>query len=353
MIPVVELKEHDNKIYEEKLLDFLPDRIIDIHTHVWLERLKTKKSQEEQRVVSWPSRVARQNPIEDHLEGYRLMFPGKQVTPCIFAGLIDAESAEAQNRYISESARKHNLPALLFALPQRSGREVERRILEGGFAGIKVYLNLAPAYLPRQEIRIFDFLPPHQLKVMDRHGWIVMLHIPRDNRLRDPVNLAQILEIEKSYPRAQVVLAHVGRAYCNEDVGDAFKVLAETEHLVFDFAANCNDWVLAELIRAVGPKRILFGSDLPILRMRTRRICENGIYINLVPKGLYGDVSGDKNMREVDGPEAESMTFFMYEELLAFRRAAEKTGLSRADLEDIFYNNAAAMIERAGLGRPS
>ena len=39
---------------------------------------------------------------------------------------------------------------------------------------------------------------------------------------------------------------------------------------------------------------------MPILRMRARRICENGIYVNLVPKGLYGDVSGDIHMREVD-----------------------------------------------------
>ncbi len=78
--------------------------------------------------------------------------------------------------------------------------------------------------------------------------------------------------------------------------------------------------------------------------MRMRRICENGIYINLVPRGLYGDVSGDPNMREVDGAEASKLTLFMYEELLAFRRAAEEPGFGRDDLEDIFYNNSAAMI---------
>jgi hypothetical protein len=82
--------------------------------------------------------------------------------------------------------------------------------------------------------------------------------------------------------------------------------------------------------------------------MRTRRICENGIYVNLVPRGLYGDVSGDRNMREVDGPEAQKLTFFMYEELLALRRAAERVGLSPADLRDVFYGNAARLLEAAG-----
>jgi hypothetical protein len=344
---VVEIREHDREIYEGALRDFLPDRLIDIHTHVWLARNR-HRAEGPSRVVSWPDRVAAENPIEEHLECYRLLFPGKTVTPCIFAGLIDEVSAEASNAYVRDCARAHGLPALLFALPKWSGQEVERRVLEGGFLGIKGYLNLAPAYLPRQEIRVFDFLPLHQLEVMDRHGWIVMLHVPRDARLRDPVNLAQVLEIEERYPRLQLVLAHVGRAYCQEDVGDAFRVLKDTRRLVFDFSANCNQQVFEQALEAVGPKRLLFGSDLPILRMRTRRICEKGVYVNLVPRGLYGDVSGDKNMREIDGPEADGLTFFMYEELLAFRRAAEAVGLGRGDLQDVFCNNAARILRAAG-----
>jgi len=346
--PIVEIREIDRDTYAEGLRDFLPERIIDVHTHVWLERLM--KNVDHSRVVSWPDLVARENPIEDHLESYRLLFPGKSVTPLIFAGLTSPESAEGLNAYVADCARRHGLPALLFAMPEWGGEEVERRVRGGGFLGIKVYLNLAPSYLPRGEIRIFDFLPHAQLEVMHEHGWIVMLHVPRDDRLRDPVNLAQILEIERRYPGVRLILAHVGRAYCPEDVGDAFEVLKETEHLVFDFSANTNDWVLARLLEAVGPRRVLFGSDLPILRMRMRRICENGRYVNLVPKGMYGDVSGDPNMREVEGPEAERLSLFMYEELLAFRRAAEETGLTHADLEDVFHNNAASIIEAARKG---
>jgi predicted TIM-barrel fold metal-dependent hydrolase len=351
-MPIVEVRPHDREIYERSLRDFLPEKLIDIHSHVWLAR-NEHRAPGPSRVVSWPDRVAPENPIEDHLQCYRLLFPGKTVTPCIFAGLIDEVSEEASNAYVRESARAHGLPALLFSLPQWPGEEVERRVLEGGFQGIKGYLNLAPAYLPRQEIRVFDFLPPHQLEVMDRHGWMVMLHVPRDARLRDPVNLAQVLEIEERFPRLQLVLAHVGRAYCEQDVGDAFQVLKDTRRLVFDFSANCNEHVFEQALRAVGPKRFLFGSDLPILRMRTRRICENGVYVNLVPRGLYGDLRGDRNMREIDGPEAERLTFFMYEELLALRRAAEKLGLSAADLQDIFYGNAARLLEAAGWRAPA
>ncbi|HEY3343263.1 MAG TPA: amidohydrolase family protein, partial [Anaerolineae bacterium] len=216
--------------------------------------------------------------------------------------------------------------------------------------GAKVYMTMADASIPAGEMRIFNYLPHEQLEVLNRHAWIAMLHIPRDGRLKDPLNLAQMLEIERRYPDVQLIIAHVGRAYCPEDVGDAFEVLSGTRHMRFDFSANTNPDVFAQLIRAIGPRRILFGSDMPILRMRMRRICEDGRYINLVPPGMYGDVSGDKNMREVNSAEAETLTFFMYEELAALKRAAEATGLTSADIDDVFYGNAVKVLRAAGFG---
>ena len=171
-----------------------------------------------------------------------------------------------------------------------------------------------------------------------------MLHIPRDGRLRDPVNLAQMLEIEKSYPGVRLIIAHVGRAYCDEDVGDAFEVLKTTKNMVFDFTANTNAWVFEQALRAFGPDRCLFGSDLPITRMRMRRTCEAGAYLNIVPRGLYGDVSGDRNMREVDPPEADRLTFFMYEEILAIRQACERAGVGRKGVEAIFLGTAKRVL---------
>jgi hypothetical protein len=235
----------------------------------------------------------------------------------------------------------------VFASPQWSAHQLEQEIVQGGFLGAKVYLTLADPAIPTAEITIYDFLPRHQLEVLDHHGWIVLLHIPRSARLRDPVNLSQMLEIEQNYPYIKLIIAHVGRAYCPEDVGDAFTVLARTKRMMFDFSANTNTQVFEQLIRAVGPQRILFGSDLPITRMRMRRICENGTYINLVPRGLYGDVSEDPHTREVDRPQAENLSVFLYEQIEAFRQAAGRTALTRPDIKDVFYNNAFKIINQA------
>jgi len=338
-----EVKQVDRKFYEERLTQFLPDKIIDVHTHVWLKGFNTGDESAPRR-VTWPSRVAAENPAEDLVQTYKLMFPRKKVTPLMFTTVVPRQNLEAANTYIRQCVAKYKFPALVFSDPLWSSEQFQRKIIEGGFLGAKSYLSYSPDDIPQGEIRIFDFFPHHQLEVADKHGWIIMLHIPRQERLKDPVNLAQMIEIEKRYPNIKLIVAHVGRAYCIEDVGDAFEVLADTENMMFDISANTNAQVFERLIKAVGPKRILFGSDLPILRMRMRRVCENSIYVNLVPKGLYGDVSGDKNMREVDAVEAGKMTFFMYEEIDAFRRAAETTGLSREDIEDVFFNNAHRII---------
>jgi len=42
------------------------------------------------------------------------------------------------------------------------------------------------------------------------------------------------------------------------------------------------------------------------------------------------------------------VSFLPYEELLAFRRAAETTGLSATDLEDVFFHNAARLVGDTG-----
>ena len=347
MSRLFDVNDVDRRFYREKLQGFLPSRIIDVHTHVWLKDFR--KAPPTGRAVTWPLRVADQDPVEDLIQTYDLLFPGKTARPVMFSFVESHEDDfEGANAYVSRVAREHGSGALVFASPQWSAQRLEHEIQEGGFLGAKVYLTLSPADIPADQIRIFDFLPHQQLEVLNDHGWIVMLHIPRSGRLRDPVNLTDMLEIDRRYPKAKVIIAHVGRAYCPEDVGDAFALLTDTKHLLFDISANTNAAVFEQLIRTVGPRRILFGSDLPITRMRMRRVCEKGNYVNLVPKGLYGDVSDDKHMREVEGEQAEALSFFLYEEIDAFRRAAQAAGLTPEDTKDVFYANAERLIGSNG-----
>lgn len=346
---LVDVTDYDRRIYEEELRDWLPDKIFDVHTHVWLDRLIDQEDMARAHkygrgVNDWSNNIVLDNSVEDLQETFREMLPGKEVSALMFSS---KRGSKANNDYVAESSRKTGWPALYYSHPEESADEVEKRIREGHFLGIKSYLELAPLYIPSNEIRIYDFFPEEQLKRMDEMGAIVMLHIPRSGRLKDPVNLAQMLEIYQKYPRIRLIIAHVGRAYVPADVGNAFDVLDAAPDLMMDFTANCTESILEEAIRRRGPKNLMFGSDMPILRMRMRRIDENGHYVNLVPPGRYGDVSNDPHMREVSEEESKKLTFFLYEELLAFKKACENLGVSRQDIEDMMYNNAVRYINEA------
>jgi predicted TIM-barrel fold metal-dependent hydrolase len=339
-----EYKKIDREYYERDIQEFLPKQIIDVHSHVYKKEFKildivdkSKRSQD------WPGLVAEDDSIEDLFETYRIMLPDQQVTPVIFGQPSIDYDLDRNNEYIAACSKTYSLPSLYCSKPEESGERIIGKIKAGGFLGVKAYLNFAPAYIPGNEIRIFDFLPPHQLEVLDAEKLIVMLHIPRPARLRDPVNIAQMLEIDHRWPGIKLIIAHLGRAYAIEDLGDSLERLSQSK-MWFDFCANTNQEVFEQSIRHIGPARLMFGSDLPILRMRMRRIVENGMYINIVPRGLYGDVSGDPHMRETDGAEANGLSFFLYEEIAAMRRAAEKEQLSKEQVRQMFYSTASELF---------
>ncbi len=344
MKDLFEVKPVDTECYQKNIRDFLPPIIVDIHTHVYVNNDAVSDRSLDSRLVSWTTKVANQNTVGDLFETYRLMFPDKMVIPLMFPSPMHAKDIDAVNQYILDASKEGKSYGLMLSKPEWNPTRFEDALLSGDYKGAKVYLNFSPVYIPRNEIRIYDFLPPAHLEVLNRHERIVMLHIPRDGRLKDPVNLAQMMEIEERYPKVKLIIAHVGRAYSREDVGDAFEVLASTKNMLFDFSANTNEWVFEQLLKTVGPKRILFGSDLPITRMRMRRISEKGTYVNIVPKGLYGNLSNDPHMREAEELEGEKLTFFLYEEILAFKKAAIATMLTKEDLEDVFYNNGMNLL---------
>jgi len=336
-----EVKSYDKLFYEEQLRDFLPETFIDCHAHIWLEEFHRKgglRAGSQQ----WPRMVARDNSIEDLNETNLLLFPGKRVISVVYGDPVVTIDRVRNNAYVAEKAVEHNFPALYLAHPSQSVEELEREVLANPvFKGIKVYLQFAPSYIPADEIRIYDFLPKEHLALADKYGWVVQLHIARSKRLADPVNYVQLLEIEQNYPNLQLIVAHLGRAYANEDLGDALDYLKNTEKTVWDFTANTNAYVMEKVLERFGSKRFIYGTDFPIFRMKARRVVENGFYINEIPKGSLGDVSADSHMREIPYPEADKITFFIYEEILACKRACNTLGLTKEDVNKIFYQNAA------------
>lgn len=115
--PYIELTDVDRRCYAERLAEFLPAELVDIHAHVWraVDVPPLPPTDGAARTVTWPSLVARENPIEDLLESYRVLLPGKQVTPLIFGMPPEGGKLEVQNQYVSACAQQEHVPALIFS----------------------------------------------------------------------------------------------------------------------------------------------------------------------------------------------------------------------------------------------
>lgn len=340
-----QVNSFDKQFYQEKLKDFLPNTFIDCHTHIWLDEQNHWGAKVSRSGNTWPSMVAKDNSVEDLNETNELLFPEKKVISVLYGEPSTSIDLKWNNDYVAKCAEKYSYPALYLVHPTQSCESIEREFeAHPCFKGLKVYLSFAPNYIPNREIRIYDFLTPEHLALADRHGWVVQLHIARDRRLADPVNYIQLREIEEKYPNLQLIVAHLGRAYADEDVGDALNYLKGTKKTIWDFTANTNENVMRQVLECFGPNRFIYGTDFPIFRMKARRTVEDGFYINEIPKGSLGDVSSDRHMREIDYPEAEKITFFIYEEIDSCRRACESLGLGKEDVRKIFYTTSARVF---------
>ncbi len=359
-MPLLNVTPYDRAYYESVIRPFVPTKLIDCHAHIWLDRFCTGEDHK-LRSCLWPMMVAKDNSIEDLCETNAELFPENEVISVLYSHTNIAVDLSLSNPYVLESAKKKHFPALYVVHPSMPAEDVEREMLaHPEYKGLKVYLEYAPAYIPNPEIRIYDFLTKEHLALADKHGWIVQLHIPRPKRLADPLNYYLLLEIEQKYPNLQLWVAHLGRAYANEDVGDALDYLRNTEKTMWDFTANTNDWVMEQVLQRFGATRFIYGSDFPIFRMKARRVVENGFYVNEIPQGSLGafsvdyyktdaasgagSVLSDPHLREIPYPEAAKITFFIYEEIAACRRAAERLGLTKEDVSNIFYGNCARLF---------
>lgn len=333
------VNDYDKSVYEKELKNFLPETFIDLHTHI--SRNDFTPQGDANGGAQWTKLVADEMSPEQLIDSYKQLFPENKVIPLVF-GLCSFSVSEC-NDYVHEAAKKYGFPMLTRTDYTMTAEELEEEVRRTHSLGLKPYLTNCPPYIPVNEIRIFDFLPYEHLEAANRNGWMVMLHIARSARLRDAVNVAQLMEIEKRFPNVKLVVAHIGRAYSRQDIGDAFEILKNTKNMMFDFTANVCDDAIAECIKAVGTERLMFGSDLPIAAMRMYRVTdETGWYKNVVPRGLYGDVSDDAHMMESD---ETNITLMIYEQIRALKRVASQLHLTDTQVENIMYTNAKKLLE--------
>jgi len=336
----------DRRFYEQELAPWLPSRILDCHVHVGLGEGARPISPERYKAM-WALEVGCHQSWRRMRETYRALFPEQEVSVLAFANVYNEIDTQRENEYIFDGIadERNRAEGLFVTRPGTTCAEI-RHAFAQGFVGIKPYPDLIDGI--SMEVSIFQFLPHSHLEVVNELGGIVMLHLPRSGRLADPSNTRELVEISERYGRIKLIVAHVGRAYCLPTVERGLPPLVEHRRILFDVSANVNREVFLYTLKAVGPERVLFGTDMPVMLMRGVREHVGEHYINHTD----GPYSWNRHRRS---PEEEAnYTFYVYQQIKALIWAVRQAGWGRDVLEKIMYSNAARLLgARTAVNQPA
>jgi hypothetical protein len=327
----------DMPFYEKEIRPLLPPEVLDFHTHVWKTAHWKENPWKEQEPGAKYMKTTQEYPMEQLLTDGRRILPGVTYKAVCFGNPTPASDIQLGNAYITECGKQPELyPLMLAGKGLSTAGEIEGVLDAGRIYGYKVFLNwFGNNY---GAVTIDDMLSPTEMRIADERRLIVLLHVPRSERLADPVIQQGVRNLSQTYPQAQIVLAHCGRCYLPDEMQRAVKAIKDLDNVYLDSSMVMEPLSIEILLNEIDSSRLLFATDFPVPTMRGRRVYVMDHWVDLVLDGYEPSdfrVMSD-NMRA---------SFMVYEIILAIRRAAERVGLSQKQLEAIFYENGKKVID--------
>lgn len=321
----------DMAVYREVVRPLLSDKILDFHVHLW--RPSDEPGQ-------YPGVWEVGFGFDELSQAARLMFPEQEYHAVVF-GRPTLEGDRA-NDLVAQGARERATMYPLYVPDMRASEEqVRRAVRQGGFYGFKPYWNLVEGKSSQEDVTIRDMLPAPYMRVADDLGLLVMLHIPGSRRLADPRNLSDIRWLSGQYPNAKIIIAHIGRSYCLWSIKGNIEQVCDLPNVTFDVSYVQEAMVYKVFFDHVDPRKVVYGSDLPLSQLRGRRVCINGQWVDVTREPWAWTAHRDQ-------AHAIEATFMTYEMIRALREGAEAAGLSLDEIKPIFYENGMRLIEETG-----
>ena len=337
------LNEVDERIWRDELEEYVPQRIYDVHSHLYRFAFNLDPNRDTgpykkfvgEHWVDVPAGLA------DACDA--LLMPGRKVSrlafpfpfpyPCEFA---------ASNEWVArETAKDAASASLMLAHPKMSDEEAEAELDRGGHLGFKPY-RFYSATGDAVNCRITDFLPERLIALADRRGLIVMMHISKRDAIADEENLRDLEALSAKYPRVKWILAHCARSYSHWAIERAAPVLRKLPNLWYDVSSVCESDAIDALLQAVGDERVMYGSDdVPVGVLRGKYVAFGFAWAYL------SETNQSLSLVHCDG----RMTFTRYEQLRAMRRASLRLGQTKQQIEALFHDTAAGLIESVRSGR--
>jgi glutamate-1-semialdehyde 2,1-aminomutase len=324
-----ELTPLDRELVERRINDFVPARIYDIHAHL-LTPAKELPLYLREEYLGW----------KEYLAAIGSFLPGRNLNGLFFGFPVRNNDRTAINQWLETQIRASEEQTLnrglLLVSPEDDPRQTIHLLAEGSFIGLKPYHCYAPL-ADTTQARVEDFVPEWMWEACDASQGVLMLHIMKERASADEENLSALRRLCGRYPRARVILAHVGRSFSYRTAREGLPQLCDLENLWVDTSAVTESETFRCALETLGPRRMVFGSDFPISQLRGRCVATGKDSFSWFYAGEPGEPS--------ENGGAGDMTLIGIESLLCLREAAEDCGLGETEINDIFLHNALRLLD--------
>ena len=327
---LVSLNETDSFIYENEIRPYLPGRIFDAHTHLFINALHPDW---ENAMPLAKNSLLNNIDFETLNKWWQVLFADSQVSGLVLGFPTKECDINGINSYLAE----HITAPCRFSLlcrPDMNIDQLERQIVQFKPAGLKPYMCFSRNRDPNSS-SICEIIPEVQIALADKYNLAITLHVAKPRGMADPENISEITRLVKEYRRCNFILAHCGRCFVTSFAETMLKKLPVAENLWLDTSAVCDIGVFMCLFNMYERSRILFGTDL---------VTATGFRGTYAHMGLSWDLLESKSMIRHGGQEVKA-TFAVYENLRALLYAVRFCKLCDAEKNDIFRGNAKRLFK--------
>jgi len=326
-----QLRDEDRETFAAELDHFVPDRIYDVHGHLYRTEFWDKSPG-----GAGPQTAA--GPPDITLDVYReqmaWLFPGREVHGMHFPLAFVADTGPG-NAWIGQEIAKDPLARGQFLVrPTDDPEWVRQEVKRLGLRGLKPFSTYAQVKNYWQA-EIPDYLPEPIVAVASQEGWSITLHMVRSAGVADPSNQHWIRRYCEKYPGIQLILDHCARGFNPYQTMNGLAKLTGLDNLWIDTSVICNSLAVEAALKVLGPHRVLYASDFCISHFR-------GTNVGVADSFLW--LYEDTPVWQVPYRDEIVPLLVGIENLRAVKAACWTLGLSDRQIEDYFWGNAAKLL---------
>lgn len=309
----------------EKLDRFLPNNIFDAHMHLSLSSFAPGVGDGRRKNSTYESYIRDMKPFFGNNRNIKMNV------------IIEPDISYKNDKirfksvlFLDETLNKHrDCVGEIVVMPNDTKEDIEKLLINDRIVGFKCYHFLSNKN-NTWNLDIGEYLPESAWEVANERHMCITLHMVKDDALADMDNMSYIQKHAKRYPNAKLILAHAGRSFASWTGVENVDKLTKYKNVLFDLSAICEPTIIIQLLKTVGSKRCMWGSDYSCCMLRGKAVSlGNSFY------WIY-----DNDIKKFSGKTKIDSWLIGTENLMAIRQACIVADLGKQEIDDLFYNVA-------------